>query len=77
MGLFANLRGVINGKADKAADLPKFLDTLTLSQSGGSDYAHPLALDYAPDFFTRTIQLCLFLSTTTALDDGTTFKSVK
>ena len=31
-------------KASKAA-LPKFLDTLTLSQPGrGADYAHPLAL---------------------------------
>ena len=37
-------RGVINGKADKAAALPKFSDTLTLSQPGGADYAHPLAL---------------------------------
>ena len=34
-------RGVINGKA---AALPKFSDTLTLSQPGGADYAHPLAL---------------------------------
>ena len=42
MGLFATLRGVINGKADKAAALPKFSDLLTLSQSGGADYAHPL-----------------------------------
>ena len=42
MGLFATLRGVINGKADKAAALPKFSDMLTLSQSGGADYAHPL-----------------------------------
>ena len=33
MGLFA-LRGIINGKADKAAALPKFSDMLTLSQSG-------------------------------------------
>ena len=38
------LRGVINGKADKAAALPKFSDTLTLSQSEGADYVHPLAL---------------------------------
>ena len=47
-------RGVINGKAGKAAALPKFLDALTLSQSGAADYAQPLALpylknrDYAP-----------------------------
>ena len=38
------LLGVINGKAGKAAALPKFSDTLTLSQPGGADYAHPLAL---------------------------------
>ena len=33
------IRGVINGKAGKAAALPKFSDTLTLSQPRG---AHPL-----------------------------------
>jgi hypothetical protein len=38
------LRGVINGKAGKAADFPKFSDTLTLSQPKWADYAHPLAL---------------------------------
>ena len=37
-------RGVINGKAGKAAALPKFSDLLTLSQSGWADYAQPLAL---------------------------------
>ena len=37
-------RGVINGKAGKAAALPKFSDTLTLSQPEGADYTHPLAL---------------------------------
>ena len=37
-------RGVIDGKADKAAALPKFSDTVTLSQPRGADYAHPLAL---------------------------------
>ena len=49
------LRGVINGKAGKAAALPKFSDTLTLSQPRWANYAHPLALlhlknfcDYAP-----------------------------
>ena len=48
-------RGVINGKACKAAALPKFSNTLTLSQlGGGGDYAQPLASpnffrDYAPD----------------------------
>ena len=50
-------RGVINGKAGKAAALPKFSDTLTLSQPGEADYAHSLALphrknfsDYAPEY---------------------------
>ena len=38
------LRGVINVKAGKAAALRKFSDMLTLSQPGGADYAHPLAL---------------------------------
>ena len=37
----AQFRGVINGKAGKAAALPKFSDMLTLSQPGGADYAHP------------------------------------
>ena len=36
-------RGVINGKAGKAAALPKFSDTLILSQSGAADYPQPLA----------------------------------
>ena len=36
--------GVIIGKAGKAPALPKFLNTLTLSQPEGADYAHPLAL---------------------------------
>ena len=35
--------GVINGKAGKAAALPKFSDMLTLSQPRETDYAHPLA----------------------------------
>ena len=39
-------RGVINGKAGKAAALPKFSDTLTLSQSAWADYAQPLALPH-------------------------------
>jgi hypothetical protein len=38
------LRGVINDKAVKAAALPEFSDTLSLSQPGGADYAHPLVL---------------------------------
>ena len=47
--------GLILGRFRLAA-LPKFSDTLTLSQPGGTDYADPLALlaekkipDYAPD----------------------------
>ena len=39
-------RGVINGKAGKAAALPKVSDTLTLSQSRGADYAQPMALPH-------------------------------
>ena len=39
-------RGVINGKAGKAAALPKFSDTLTLSLPRGADYVHPLALPH-------------------------------
>ena len=34
--------GVINGKAGKTAALPKYSDTLTLSQPEGADYAHHL-----------------------------------
>ena len=49
--------GVINDKAGKAVALPKFSDTITLSQpGGGADCAHSLALphlnffcDQAPD----------------------------
>ena len=37
---------VINGKAGKAAALPKFSNALTLSQPGGTEYAHPLALPH-------------------------------
>ena len=50
--------GVINGKAGKAgkaAALPKFSDTLTLSQPRGADYAQQIGsaspkvfCDYAP-----------------------------
>ena len=43
MKAIIDYRGVINGKAGKAAALPKFSDTLTLSQPGRADYAHPLA----------------------------------
>ena len=45
-----NSRGVINGKAGKAAALPKFSDALTKSQPRGADYAHQLALPH-PKFF--------------------------
>ena len=53
-------RGVINGKADKAAVLPKFSDTLTLSQSGGEGRlclnigfaSRTIFCDYAPDLIT-------------------------
>ena len=38
--------GVIYSKAGKAAALPKSSDTLTLSQSGGADYAQPLDLPH-------------------------------
>ena len=38
------IRDVINGKAGKVAALHKFSDMLSLSQPGGADYAHPLAL---------------------------------
>ena len=37
-------------KGGNAAALPKFSDMLTLSQSEGADYAHPLALP-RPNFF--------------------------
>ena len=57
-------RGVINGKAGKAAALPKFSDMLTLSQPEGADYAHPLALphqkkicDYAPDQISHNLYM--------------------
>ena len=43
-------RGVIYGKAGKAAPLPKFSDTLTLSQSGGADYAQQLDLPHLKKF---------------------------
>ena len=40
------IRGVIKGKTGKATALPKFSDTLTLSQPEGPDYAQPLALPH-------------------------------
>jgi hypothetical protein len=41
---------IINGKAGNAAALTKFLDMLTLSQSGGAEYAQPLALPQKNNF---------------------------
>jgi hypothetical protein len=55
-----NSRGVINGKAAKAAALPKFSDVSTLSQSREADYADfaspKIGLDYAPG-----IHVCLIV----------------
>jgi hypothetical protein len=55
MGTFNRIDRVINGKAGKAAALPKFSGTLSLSQSEGADYGQSLALthlkiirDYTP-----------------------------
>ena len=49
------VRGINNGKAGKAAALPKFSVRLTLSHPRGADYSQPLPLpnlknfcDYAP-----------------------------
>ena len=42
--VWIQIRDAINGKAGKAAALPKFSDTLNLSQSEGADYALQLAL---------------------------------
>ena len=52
-------RGVISGKAGKAAALPKFLDSLTIFQrwGGGADYAHPLALPHVKHFWITPLQL--------------------
>ena len=49
-------RGVINGKAGKAAALAKFSDTLTLSQSEGADHAQPLALPHLKIFVITSLQ---------------------
>ena len=52
-------RDVINGKVGKAAALPKFSDTLTLSQSEGADYDQPLPLPHLKIFvITPLISLC-------------------
>ena len=49
-------RDVINGKTGKAAALPKFSDMLTLSQSGGANYAQPLALPHLKFFVITPLQ---------------------
>ena len=43
LGLYQK-SGILNGKEGKAAALAKFSGTLTLSQPGRADYAHPLEL---------------------------------
>ena len=48
--LYVHFMGIINGKAGMAAALPRFSDTLTLSQPEGADYAHPLALPHLTKF---------------------------
>ena len=67
-------RGVINGKADKAAALPKFSDMLTLSQRGGRGKLHPpigfashkIIRDYAPAVFNWAL-ICKLESLVTEL----------
>ena len=56
-------RDVINGKAGKAAALPKFSDTLTLSQSGGADYAQPLDLPHLKFFVITPLYHGVFVHT--------------
>ena len=53
------IRGVINGKAGKAAALPKFLDTLTLSQPGGAHYPYPVLR--APTDFQTLRRPCILI----------------
>ena len=57
-----DFRGVINGKAGKAAALPKYLDTLTLSQPRGADYAQPLALPHLKTFVITPLPLAFLIS---------------
>ena len=64
-----HVRGVINGKTGKAAALPKVSDTLTLSQSGGADYAQPLDLPHRKNFvitplYHVSLSFCTYLFTT-------------
>ena len=58
-------------QAEGSCLLPKFSDMLTLSQSGGADYAQPLALphldvfrDYAPGvkFYQKILEHTWFMS---------------
>ena len=56
-------RGVINGKTGKAVAIPKFSDMLTLSQTGGADYAHPLALLALKNSLIMPLQMYLCLPT--------------
>ena len=52
---------VISGKAGKAVALPKFSDTLTLSQlGGGADYAQPLALPHLKCFVITPLIIILY-----------------
>jgi hypothetical protein len=53
-------RGVINGKAAKAAAL--FSDTLTLSQPKGADYAQPLALPRLKKFLDNASGISLIFN---------------
>ena len=56
------IRGVINGKAGTHDALPNFLDMLTLSQSRGADYAHPLTLPQLKIFVITPVTLENLLS---------------
>ena len=44
-------------KGGNAAALPKFSDMLNISQSGGADYAHPLALPHLNFFLITPVSL--------------------
>ena len=52
-----------NFKVGKAATLSKFSDTLTLFQTGGADYAQPLALPHLNFFVIMPLQLGDFVKT--------------
>ena len=56
-----DFRGVNNGKAGKAAALPKYLDTLTLSQPRGAYYAQPLALPHLKTFVITPLPLATLM----------------